>query len=136
MPKSFLLVIFFKCYKRNISNYLKKNNKQLYSLLSFKTSFFKLSRIDILGQIIFVMKGCSFVHCRIFSRIPGLYSWNISSMYLAPVVTAKTISTYCQMSLGSGGRKGRNNFQMKNTHSNGEVLTQFYNENNLNYKIY
>lgn len=50
-----------------------EHNEQSFPFLSFKPRFLNLSRIDILGQIIFAMEGCP-VHGRVFSRIPGLYS--------------------------------------------------------------
>ena len=63
-----------------------------------KQDFFHLDIIDIWGQKLFVIRGCS-MHCRLLSWIPGLNLLYDSSTLLLVVIT-KSVSRPSQMSCG------------------------------------
>lgn len=61
---------------------------QSYEGLRFRAGFLNFGTIDVFGQIFLCWWGGYPIHYRVFSRIPGSYSLDASSI-LSPVVTTE-----------------------------------------------
>lgn len=70
----------------------------LYTYISLQCEASEPQHCWHLDWIIFVIGSCP-THPRMFSSVPGLCPLDAISIPL-PVVTTKTVSRYCQMSLG------------------------------------